>query len=96
VGSYHIINEKAVSDLQSTIDHAVHFYFYLTEHMQITVDPDDEATEDIILGITSFAEYFRGVRTSSHYLLRGRLKHFKWNPIASPQALKKKYLASYK
>jgi hypothetical protein len=74
----------------------VHFYFYLTEHMQTSVDPSDEATHTVFDNAVAYAEYFSYVRTGTDLLLRKRRRRFKWKPISSPEALKRKFLASYK
>ena len=95
MGAEFSFTKEDLSTLQSAIDATVHFYFYLTEHLPASVEPFDDATDRVIDETVAFAEYFWKVRKGNRVLLREKQKDFRWEPIASPQELRGKFLVSY-
>ena len=91
-----IPSKDALLTLQSCIDSAVHFYFYLTERLEVPLDPYDKVTDDVVGDLVAYIEYFWRVRISSRELVRDQVKRFQWKTVSSPKELKRKFIASYK
>ncbi len=91
-----VANEESARHLRSTIDYAVHFYFYLNERASDPIKLGDDDIENLKNDIVAYIEYFWTTHSNTALLLENRRKLYTWKGYASLQQLKREYLQNYR
>ena len=91
-----IADPKSATHLRSTIDYAVHFYFYLKERVSDPINLEDDDVENLKNDIVAYIEYFWTTHSNTSLLLGKRRRLYRWKGYASPQQLKREYLKNYR
>ncbi len=89
------VDEESFRHLRSTIDYAVHFYFFLTERMKQRLNPNDQDFRLLNQDKAAYIEYFWGTHENLSVVLRSRRRSLKWKAYASADHLKRDYVRSY-
>lgn len=84
-------------DLRTTIDLAVHFYFYLKERASGPLDLDSDEIDDVLLDLTANASSFWHARNDRHMFVEREPHLVKWEPehFKDLESLKSAYFLSY-
>ncbi len=92
-----ITTREAQQDLRTTIDLAVHFYFYLKERASEPMNINSDEVEDVLLDLTANASSFWHVRMSTNVFLERERRSLKWEweRFSDLKSLKRSYFASY-
>jgi len=93
-----ITTPESQQDLRSTIDSAVHFYFYLKERASDPLDVGSDEIENVLLDLTAYASFFWQVRVATDVFLERHDRaslDWKWEQFSDLDSLKGSYFASY-
>jgi hypothetical protein len=92
-----ITTPEAQQYLRSTIDSAVHFYFYLRERASEPLDINSDEIENVLLDLTAYSGFFWQVRVCTNVFLQRERRSLKleWEQFNDLESLKRSYFASY-
>jgi hypothetical protein len=92
-----IATPEAQQDLRSTIDSAVHFYFFLKERASEPLDINSDEIENVLLDLSAYASFFWQVRVSTNVFLECERRSLKWEweQFSDLKSLKGSFFASY-
>jgi hypothetical protein len=90
------VEPEDFKDLRTTIDSAVHFYYFLRERIAVPIDITSPDIDYVLNTVTAYAEFFWYVRGATSCLLPGRRQSFKWLQFRDLNEMKKQYFSSYR
>jgi hypothetical protein len=87
----------ALQHLRSTIDSAVHFYYFLKERALDPLDINSELIDDVLLDLTAYATFFWHVRSMTRIFpdRMDRELPCVWEHFRDLQSLKTTYFTLY-